>query len=754
MLRALNNQFTDIEFPDTLKYSSDSDNIPLAFYEEVFPKAQTIDLLLGYFSTNAFKTLASSMAEFIYNGGVMRIVTNHYFALRDKEELFEKVNLEFEDRVIPLDDIHLLQNTFSKIDHHFFDCLRYLLKEKRLQIKPVIFNNVDLAHSKEMILSDGKNWISTDGSINFTTAAILRNSESFEVNVSWTGNTTFNARIDEAKQKFDDIFNGKHEQYRHLNSDELEVVIQKTGQNKELDELLEDSIELNKNTPYGSKVAALVEKKKKRFDYYVADIKGLPRFPYSTGPRDYQAEAYEAWKNKDYGGIFAMATGTGKTITSLNCVLNEFNKSGKEVYHAVILAPTITLVEQWEDEAKSFNFHKVITVSSKQKWESQLATTLSTARRIPTSFIVIGTYASFIRDRFFKYFERFPEDTIFIADEAHNIGSKSVMSKLVRIQLKKRIGLSATPKRIYDPEGSAAMESFFRDKEPYTYSFSMEKAISENILCQYDYHPHLVELTHNELQEYAEITKKLAKLYNPNSSNGEVSEIAERLLLKRKRIIHKAENKLPKMMEILRNRYEESGNLLFTFVYVPEGYSTNYSEQDDMLETDSENLRIINQYTSAIAGIDTNILVNQFIGGMKDRNEILDQFKTGRIQVLASMKCLDEGVDIPRAEHAIFCSSTGNPRQFIQRRGRILRKHDDKHKAVVHDLVVIPDLSLSDRDSDTFKLEQSLVKKEIERVMYFASLSNNPFETETLFDDICNHYDLNIYTIYEELKSA
>ena len=116
------------------------------------------------------------------------------------------------------------------------------------------------------------------------------------------------------------------------------------------------------------------------------------------------------------------------------------------------------------------------------------------------------------------------------------------------------------------------------------------------------------------------------------------------------------------------------------------------------------------------------------------------------------MKCLDEGVDIPRAEQAIFCSSTGNPRQFIQRRGRILRTHPQKDIAVIHDLIVIPDLTLSNENSDTFRIERSLVEKELERVMYFASLAINPFETENVFSQICEHYDLNIYTIHNKFK--
>ena len=163
---------------------------------------------------------------------------------------------------------------------------------------------------------------------------------------------------------------------------------------------------------------------------------------------------------------------------------------------------------------------------------------------------------------------------------------------------------------------------------------------------------------------------------------------------------------------------------------------------------------LINQYTREIAKIDDKILVNQFISGMKDRDDILKQFQNGQIDVIASMKCLDEGVDIPRAETAIFCSSTGNPRQFIQRRGRILRKHPAKNHAVIHDLVVIPDYENQLEGSETFDLEKRMVRTELERVMYFASLSKNPYFTEDVFRDVCNHYNLNIYTIQNELATV
>jgi superfamily II DNA or RNA helicase len=170
-------------------------------------------------------------------------------------------------------------------------------------------------------------------------------------------------------------------------------------------------------------------------------------------------------------------------------------------------------------------------------------------------------------------------------------------------------------------------------------------------------------------------------------------------------------------------------------------------------ELEGESIKIINQYTREIGKIDKSIFVNQFTSGMPDRDSILNQFKESKIQVIASMKCLDEGVDIPRAEHAIFCSSTGNPRQFIQRRGRILRRHPDKTLATIHDLVVIPPAKSFNKSSETFNLEKSLVAKELERVMYFASLSINPHETENNMKEVCENYDLNIYTIHNNLQT-
>lgn len=313
----MNKGFRNINFPPTYKYSSDSDHIPLEFYEDVFPIAKKIDLLLGYFSSNAIKVLSKSFAEFIYNGGDMRIITNHIFSFKDKENLLEHSLIDQENKVIDIfSDLELLEKELSDYGQHFFDCLKYLLKEKRLQILPVKFNGFDLAHCKKMILFDGIDYITTDGSINFTLSALIKNSESFEVNAPWI-NDVFKKRTESDKENFDSIFNKTHPSYQYLKPEDIECVIDKIGKDKDKLDLLEDSVRLSNNV-FGDKVKTLIRRKENRFNILIEEIKNSPKFPPPFKPREYQIEAFENWVTNNYTGIFGMATGTGKTKTSLN----------------------------------------------------------------------------------------------------------------------------------------------------------------------------------------------------------------------------------------------------------------------------------------------------------------------------------------------------------------------------------------------------------------------------------------------------
>jgi superfamily II DNA or RNA helicase len=733
-------------------YRSGTTHEPLEFYLTALANSTRFDLLLGYFSSSAINVLSLGFAKFLHGGGTMRVVANNVLSAEDKKAIEEGQGGKLPDDLLDFSDIRSLKASLDDTGRHFMECFAWLIAQGRIQfviVRPK--GRMGIAHYKSGVFSDGQDQIGFKASCNFTAYGMLENLEELEAFASWdNGRST--GFLQNQNDYFESLLKGENEHVEYVAVKDVEVAIRSEFGNKDLNELLWQEKELLASRERASRTGR-IDRLIKRLEDELDELARKPRFPYASGPREYQKEAYQNWVDNDFKGIFAMATGTGKTITSLNCLLNESRKDPEGVYHAIILVPTITLVNQWEQEAKSFNFQEVIKVSSKVQWERGLATTLSTAKRVPTSFIIISTYASFIRDRFNKYMAQLPRDTVFIADEAHNIGARTVLHRLESLKVDKRIALSATPKRVYDPEGSSAMEDFFDDREPYTYAFTMERAITEGILCNYDYHPHIVQLTATELEEYADISLKLSRLFSAKSGGYTNEDLAQMLLMKRKRIIHKAENKLGLTRKILEQRFNIEGHLRYTFIYVPEGYTKDNALDDDD-EANTEEIRLIHQYTREVGSIDPSILVNQFVSGMPDRDEVLNQFRDGKIQVIASMKCLDEGVDIPRAEHAIFCSSTGNPRQFIQRRGRILRKHPDKFKAVIHDLVVVPDFSISGPDSETYNLERNLVKKELERVMYFASLSNTPFETEELFSDICQHYDLNIYTIHRELQTT
>ena len=729
--------FKDLSFPPTYKYSSDSEHIPLEFYEDAFPIAKSIDLLLGYFSSNAVKVLSRSFAEFIYNGGKMRLITNHVYSFSDYENLLNDTEINNEDKIIDIfSDLSEIQKNLSHEGKHFFDCLKYLLKKERLELIPVKFNNVDLAHCKKMILFDGKDHIVTEGSINFTLPALIKNSESFQVETPWNGDVSVK-RIENEKDNFERIYNKTHTSYKHINKENIEVVINSIGRDKEVSDLLDDSLELTQKD-YSEKVKKIINKKKKRFNEKIELISNTPRFPFPQGPREYQKDAYNEWVKKDYSGVFAMATGTGKTITSLNCLLNIFNKEKK--YRAIILVPSIALLNQWEEEVKSFNFKNIIKVGGGNNWEKELATYVSNYTwGIKDNIVIISTYGSFVTSKFLKYFNKIDKELLLIADEAHNLGANNIKSKLSKLKSVKKIGLSATPKRIYDIEGTEALNEFFNDSPPYTYSFGMERALNEGFLTEYKYFPKIVELNENEFEEYIEISKKLLKFFDFEKGQFKKDPIVEILLLKRKNIIHKATNKIACFKTILKELKRED-KLSYVFAYIPEGYS---------LDGNNEPERIMDKFIIAGSSVCPELKINSYTSDESNLQDILRGFSEGRIDLLYAMKMLDEGVDVPRAEVGIFCSSTGNPRQFIQRRGRLLRKHSAKSFATIYDMIVIP--RLSNNSSEFFNMEKNMVTNEIRRVAYFASLSMNYYDSTRNLENVLNKYDINLDKIINEL---
>jgi superfamily II DNA or RNA helicase len=702
---------------------------------DVFPLSLEIELKLGYFSSKALAVLSYGFARFIYNGGVLKIITNHFLYANDMELAFayDSGYHEFD-----LNDFSEIRKNLTKEEKHFFTCLKYLAKLGRLEIVPVMLKPGRMAHYKQGIFTDAYgDKIFIDGSCNFTASGLIDNGEVLSVFRSWGSDYEKN-KVQSKIPEISSILKRTAENYEYIGPDKIVNAINYLGEDRSIFEILNDSVDITES--FDSKDIALKNKlsnHKKKIDDISRKLKSEPRFPFNSSPREYQKEACRCWIDNNFQGIFAMATGTGKTITALNCLLEMYKTEGK--YQCVILVPGKALLEQWIDEVKLFNFGNIVPVSSDySNWQKQF-NEISTALIFnkDKNFIIITTYATFPIDKFQKLFINLPESTLIIADEAHNIGSKSMLPLLEKLHLSRRIALSATPTRQFDPEGNTLIEKVFNSPPPYTYSYSMRKAIETGVLCRYKYYPFIVYLNEDEFTEYKEISKKLLSFFDQETNTFKKSDYVQKLLIQRKSIIHKAKGKLNVFRNILKIAKNRHSTLSNSLVYVPEGVDENDEFfMDKFIQIFEEEL--------------PDLKAMSYTSDSHNREEIISFFENSFVDTLFSMKCLDEGVDIPRAQIAIFCSSTGNPRQFIQRRGRVLRKHPQKDIAHIYDLIVIPSCN---KEVENIKIEQKLIRDEMVRVIYFSSLSENYYEVMNSLQNVCQTFGLNIFAIQNDLES-
>ena len=734
----------EVEWAEDGTYVPGEEFSPKRFFNDGLKNSTEFDLKLGYFSSAAISVLADGFATFISQGGYMRLIINHIVSKKDKEAINDGVMGNVID-CADLSNFQYLKSTFDEYQEQFFRCLAYMISQKRIDIRIIKpRGQKGIAHTKSGQFRDGDSITAFTGSANFTISGLFNNIEEIKIDRSDSVDVMVQKRIAKQRKDFDAIMSGEKKGIDYLSPKDLVEAISTNYGDTDIEELLDVEKKLKEVKKSDKPVVTSAQE-----ELTVAS----PSFPYDK-PRDYQMLAFESWKNNGQQGLFAMATGTGKTITSLNCLLEIYKRNG--YYKAIILVPTITLVNQWEKECWKFNFGNIIKVYSKNaEWRSkiellQMAENYRKPNEPSQNFIIISTYASYARENVFSILNSFERaKVLFIADEAHNMGSPSILKRLGTINYLRRIGLSATPERQFDENTNKKLYRFFGAEEKFTFEYSMEEAIQKGVLCRYYYYPHLVKLTDEEMANYVELSEKISKYFNYNSGEfDKKDEILMGLLLARKRIIHKAANKLDAFKKIVKERYEKNGDLKYSLIYVPEGNKPDYFPEADLFDKteqvvdDAVSDHLIDIYTEAVMRIDKYITVRKFVSGQKDRDEILADFSKGKLQVLTSMKCLDEGVDVPRSELAIFCASTGNPRQFIQRRGRVLRKHPDKYMAEIHDLVVAPEVNVT---SSSYKMEQSLLKGELMRVKNFSVLSENPSYSQMELKSVMEHYGLNMY---------
>lgn len=697
-------------------YSSGYDE-PKDFFTEALIESSTFDLGLGFFSSSGIRSLSYGFALFIANGGKMRVVMNHILSQEDKEviERGQKHLVEdFESNILL--DIKKLVETLSKEDEQFFRCLSYLISINRIEFVATISTKGGLGHDKYGIFKDENgNKVAFIGSANFSQSALELNGETITVFTS----PNDDKRIAEYQTLFDQSWENDTPHLIHIPIEHVKTFIREKFPETSLTNLLEEGLNLRENIEGDNNIPTEYCKPvSRRILDKIESKEQEPRFPFPE-ERQIQIDAYNAWIGNGKKGIFAMATGSGKTVTALNCIRKQYKENG--YYKAIIVVPTQALAIQWEHETKSFNFQNIVSTHSDKDWKNILSRYITRSLLDSTkSIILITTYATFNRNDIQSFLKkvRGAETFIYVADEAHNIGSQNSLKHLPEM-INWRIGLSATPERIYDDLGSEKLYEFFNSKPPkYTYRYTMKQAIEEGILCHYDYYPIFIELTSSEMEEYERISDQLRKYIDADT--GKYKPDAEKLLLKRKRIIHKAENKKIAISDLLEE-LKQKQKLDYTFVFVPEGYEPDYSINDSY-NINQDDIHIIDEYAQMFK--EHGYSYHKYMSGLDDAPNILQNFADGDIQILLSMKCLDEGVDIPRAEHAIFCSSTGNPRQFVQRRGRVLRKCKGKEKAKIWDLIVTPPNILDESNS----IERNLFFNEVKRIINFAALADNQID--------------------------
>ncbi|WP_293041488.1 DNA phosphorothioation system restriction enzyme [Moorena sp. SIO1F2] len=448
--------------------------------------------------------------------------------------------------------------------------------------------------------------------------------------------------------------------------------------------------------------------------------KGCPRIPPDIQLRQYQRQAVANWFAHRGRGTLKMATGSGKTITALAIATELYQKIGLQVL--LVVCPYRHLVTQWARECEHFNLEPILAFESVYSWQSQLSAQLYNLQVGKQSFItIITTNSTLIKDGFQSQLKYFPDKTLIVGDEAHNLGTTRIEKSLPR-NIGLRLALSATPERYFDEAGTEALFDYFGSVlQP---ELTLADAIHQGALVRYLYYPVFVELTEAENIAYARLTQRIGWALG-EADDIENDTTVTSLLMQRARLVGAAANKLRALQRLMAKRL----NTYHTLFYCGDG-----SVDGQVSNESNRQLAAVTQLLGSQLGYRVNTYTAQT--PLAEREELRRQFERGELQGLVAIRCLDEGVDIPSIETAVILASSSNPRQFIQRRGRVLRPHPGKERATLFDMIVLP----PDLGRETWEVERSLLKKELKRFLEFAELADNAGEARVKLLEIQQRY--------------
>ncbi len=428
--------------------------------------------------------------------------------------------------------------------------------------------------------------------------------------------------------------------------------------------------------------------------------------------RHYQRDAANEWFKAGGKGIIVLATGGGKTLTAL-FIAHKLWAARKRLV-IIVACPFIVLAEQWAKEMRRFGLDPIVCSGGVNSWKPRVEQAYSAYSAEVTNVVAIATTnATFRNPLFQQIIGRLASQTILICDEVHNAGAEQFRSA-ANESITLRLGLSATPERRFDDDGNAFIRNYFGST---VYEFGLKDAIAAGVLTKYRYYPVLVSLDATEEEEYLELTLKISRIAcfaQESAGDSEEHENLKRLLIKRARLVANASTKLPALKNLIAG-WEEP--LKMALIYCGDG-TIDKPDATTMRQV-SEVCRILGEEL----GIRTRRYTSQ--EAVDDRALILEDFRQGYLDAVVAIRCLDEGVDIPNASVGFLLASSSNPRQYVQRRGRLLRRAPGKEFSTIYDFIVVPpDMGGSDSDA-VFNVERKLFRRELARVCEFCETAEN-----------------------------
>lgn len=695
-----------------LKYSyrSGRDDMVRDFYVPCLKNCALYRRAAGYFTSSGLALAAQGVAALVENGGKMQLVASPALEAGDIEALSE--GSEKKEDVLKRVAARSMEDIETFISKETLSALAWLVANGSLEVRLALRQSesgrpeIGIYHEKLGIFSDAEhNHVAFSGSANETSGGLVNNFENIDVFWSW----------DDPQQRV------------AMKIADFEELWANTAPGVEVFEFTNFSRDLLQR--YQLPSAPLVQ--------------GAANVPYETSrkegeklkiqkpPRDYQTEAIDRWFEAGGHGILAMATGSGKTLTALHAV-NRLSDRGPLV--VIIACPYINLAEQWVRElAEAGVTNPVKAFGSKSKWHAQLQANLSAMQLGRLDFLpIVVVNRTFLSPDFQALLCPDKVPHLLVADEMHNLGAENLRTRL-NPEFRYRLGLSATPERHLDLEGTKALFDYFGN---VVFTYNLQRAIEEGNLCRYYYHPVLVQLTDEEAVRYEEISADITRLMASRDPDLPLPIALQMKLLERARLLASAEGKIPALLTALDGLKAKGHKISSALVYCGDG----------QVDDPADDARVMRQVDAAVQKLafDADLKVARFSHKetTREREKRLADLRSKRLDALVAIRCLDEGIDLPDIRMGFILASSTNPRQFIQRRGRLLRKAPGKEFAEIWDFIVSPPDLTDLTDPETFNLERRLVARELARVLEFCRTAINADAAEAVLLDLKRRYNL------------